>query len=522
MHEFIFKKNTYRDSVNLMLLAAQVSSLPGVSDVALLMGTPGNKQRLLAFGFDPKIVENAQPDDLCIGLEVDRAENLQAPLDMIEAFLAGKQSPSGGAGRARGAAPRTLNSAVKAAPNAKLVSISVPGEYAAAEARKALEQGLHVFLFSANVSVDDERALKKLARARGLLMMGPDCGTALINGTPLGFCNQLPSGRIGLVAASGTGAQEVMCLLAAHGEGISHVIGTGGRDLHEEIGGLMYETALEALRRDKLTEVIILVSKPPSPSVEERVLKLAGQVGKPVIVAFVGRKHWALNQPTLIGSNSTAHAAAAAAAVVNGQPVPHPLDLPQFAANHQASLSLHRDQLAPGQQFVRGLYSGGTLADEAASVLAEHLPAVRSGKGFGTVLPIADWERGEGHMVIDLGEERFTVGRPHPMIDSSIRVERIQREVRDPSVAVLLLDVVLGYNASEDPTLNLAPAIQAARGTAAAEGRALAVVTHICGTEDDFQDLARQRQAVEEAGCLVFESNVEAALAAAWIAGAGG
>src|SRR4030095_10708603 len=124
------------------------------------------------------------------------------------------------------------------AEDADIALISVPGDYAAAEALKALAQGLNVMLFFDNVAIADERAIKLYARARTLLVMGPDCGTAIVNGVPLGFANVVRRGDIGLVAASGTGLQEVTCRIHNLGGGISQAIGTGGRDLKDAGGGM--------------------------------------------------------------------------------------------------------------------------------------------------------------------------------------------------------------------------------------------------------------------------------------------
>jgi FdrA protein len=347
--------------------------------------------------------------------------------------------------------------------------------------------------------------------------MGPDCGTALINGFPLGFCNRVPQGPVGIVAASGTGAQELMSLLAARNVGISHVLGTGGRDLTEEIGGLTFEVAMKALGQDVNTQVIILVSKPPDPAVETRILSLAQDLGKPVVVSFVGQNRGALSGGNLHYSESMAHAASIAVALIKNEPLPDPISVESVITEYRNVLVSARAATLPTQRFIRGLYSGGTLADETAIVLARYLPEVYAGHGFGKVLPIQDWDVSRGNMVLDLGDERFTVGRPHPMIDSGIRAERILSEGRDPSVSVLILDIILGLNADENPSKRLAPAIQEARQAAASDGRSLSVFVHICGTELDPQNLAEQKQGFENAGSLVFHSNIAAALAAVWM-----
>lgn len=518
VREVIVKKNTYRDSVNLMLLADQIGKMPGIDNIAILMGTPANKDRLSATGFQPSALETASPGDLCIGVEAKGAAEMEAALKAIDEFISGKSQAHGTVRFHTKVSPRTLSSALKVLPSAQLAVISLPGEYAGAEARKALEMGLHVFLFSDNVPLEEEKFLKTLARERGLLLMGPDCGTALINGCPLGFCNQVPRGPIGLVTASGTGAQEIMSRIAENGLGVSHILGTGGRDLSREVGGITFEMALQTLGQDETTSVIILVSKPPSPEVEAKIFDLARTVPKPVIVSFVGRQGWKINSANIIVADNLEHAAQIAIAIVMDKTVPPALSLEQFLITHRGLLSGFRKRLSPNQRFVRGLYSGGTLANEAALILSGFLPEVRAGEGFASVLPIDDWDRSVGNVVIDLGDGRFTRGRPHPMIDSRTRVERIRQESEDPSVAVLLMDVILGFNADENPAAHLVPAIIDAREQAVVAGRSLAVIVHICGTANDIQDLDSQIQQFEGAGCLVFRSNVQAALAAAWIA----
>ncbi len=514
----VIKPNIYRDSVNLMLIADQIRRMPGVVDVAILMGTPANKRHLLAARFDPQELAAAGPGDLCIGLETGDTEAAAEARATIEAFLRGEAKPALRPSKlARGRpAPRTLDSALRALSGANLAVISLPGEYAGLEARKSLERGLHVFLFSNNVTLAEEQELKTLARSKGLLLMGPDCGTALICGTPLGFCNIVDRGSVGLVAASGTGAQEVMSLLAEQGVGISHVLGTGGRDVEDVIGGVGCETALRVLQQDASTAVIVLVAKPPAPAVAAKLLHLAQQSPKPVVMAFVGPWEAASNSSVVMAMH-LAHAAQVAAAMAQGAPLPTPATYADFAAAHGEMLGQARGLLAPGQKYVRGLFTGGTLADEAALLLADVLPAVQAGAGFKNVRPIRDWTQSSGHMVIDLGEDRFTQSRPHPMIDPSIRLERLRQEGQDPAVAVILIDVILGLNAHPNPAAVLAPAIEEVRAQAARQGRALLVVAHVCGTSRDPQNLDVQREKLQAAGCHVFNSNAEAAWAAAWL-----
>jgi len=370
---------------------------------------------------------------------------------------------------------RSLRLAMAALSDVNLALISVPGVYAAAEATKALAAGLHVMVFSDNVPVADEVRLKQLARERGLFALGPDCGTAILGGVPLGFANAVPRGRIGIAAASGTGLQAVTCHLAAAGEGVSHAIGLGGRDLSDDVGGLMLEPALAALAADPATSVICVIGKPPGPMTAKKIDGWLAALGKPWIAHFTG------GVSTL---EDTAHAAVALARGERHRPVGFTIpndDVARLVTDAAASLS-------SGRRFVRGVYAGGTLAQEAAALLPG------------------------GHRVVDLGDDAYTVGRPHPMIDGTIRREWIVKDAADPTTAVILLDVVLGYGAHPDPAGELLAAIERARR----EG--VAVVASVCGTDGDPQGLARQTTTLARAGVIVMPSNAQAARLAALIA----
>jgi succinyl-CoA synthetase alpha subunit len=361
-------------------------------------------------------------------------------------------------------------------------------------------------LFSDNVPLATEVALKREALERGRFVMGPDCGTAILHGVPLGFANAVPRGRIGLVAASGTGLQEITCRLAASGEGVSHAIGVGSRDLSDEVGGAMTLTALAALAADVATEVVVIVGKPPGKSVVAPLASALAALGKPTVVSLMGSTAFPVTRGVHVAA-TLEDAALAATAVARGQ-APGSIELALPVAEVEQLVAECGRALAPGQRFVRGVYAGGTLAWEARGLLAARLPNVAPGvDGDGT-----------GHRVVDLGDDHFTVGRPHPMIDGTVRREWIAREARDPSTAALLLDVVLGYGAHPDPAGELLPALHSARRDAAAARRGLVVVTSVIGTERDPQVRSSQVAALRQAGVLVMDSNAQAARLAALIA----
>jgi len=500
--------NSYRDSVELMQIAAEIESLAGIDRAGLVMATPANREVLAAAGLLSEATASAGPNDLVVAVASDDESAATHALERAAERLAGPGT-EGPSETARTEA-RTLAEGV-AEVGANLALISTPGTYAAAEALKALKRGLNVFLFSDNVSVEDEIELKSMARRRGLLLMGPDCGTAILDGVPLGFANAVRPGTIGLVGASGTGLQQVSCLIDRYGAGVSQAIGVGGRDLDERVGGTMMLAALERLSADPGTALIVLISKPPAASVAELVLAAASAVGKPVIINFLGGDPEAIIAAGAIPAATFEAAAAIASAMALGRPIPDD-DAPATAArddgvgsaeDDESSIAVREAQagLDQTQSRIRGLYSGGSLAGEAKLVLRASLGA----KGASL------------HEIVDLGDDEYTVGRPHPMIDPRLRNEHLAAAAADPSTAVILLDVVLGYGANADPAGALASAIHAARADAAREGRRFAVVASVCGTSRDPQDLVAQEARLAEAGVILAPSNAQAAVLAARI-----
>jgi FdrA protein len=498
------QRSVYHDSVTLMRLTHDMEAVAGVRRAAAMMGTPANRARLADAGLLAADGDTAGAADLVIAVVADDAGAAAAARSAAEAALAAR----GIAAAAGPARPRTLAGGLRALPDATLALISVPGAYAGVEARRALEAGLDVMLFSDNVSLATEVELKRLARERGRFVMGPDCGTALLGGVPLGFANAVPRGRIGLVAASGTGLQEVSCRLAAAGEGVSHAIGVGGRDLSDAVGGIMTLAALAALADDAATEVVVVIGKPPGPTVGARLSETLARLGKPGVVSLAGADLAAVGHAGRVHVAATLEDAALAAVALARGEAPRARRFSRPAAEIERLVADQAGTLVPGQRFVRGVYSGGTLAWEAVALLSAQLT---------DVAPNVDGE-GPGHRVVDLGDDRFTLGRPHPMIDGAVRRERIAHEAADPGTAVLLLDVVLGYGAHPDPAAELTPALVAARRTAASTGRGLALVTSVTGTERDPQPRARQVATLEHAGVIVMDSNAQATRLAALIA----
>ena len=483
--------NLYRDSVSLMQLSAALGKLPGVEQASAVMATPANLEFLRQAGLaDGDIAP--RPNDLLVAVRGKSNAHLEAALATALASLT--EEPVQNAGNAAAEAPlRSLQMALARAPAANLALISVPGDYAAAEAMKALNLGLHVMLFSDNVALADEVALKRHAKERRLLVMGPDCGTAIIDGVPLGFANAVRRGAIGVVGASGTGTQQVTSLVHRRGAGISHAIGTGGHDLHKDVGGITMLHGLELLARDADTKAIVLISKPPSPAIARNVIAAARKAGKPVVINFIG----STEDPSggnLHVSRTLDEAASAAVALSRGR---------KTGRAAGTALKLPKLKFKKGQRFIRGLFSGGTFCYEASAILGD----VWSNAPVDPNRTIPDPWKSREHTLVDLGDDVFTRGRPHPMIDLRLRNERIVEEAADPEVAVILLDVVLGYGSHPDPAAEIVPVLMKIRK----KSRSPVIVASVCGTDEDPQGLERQEAALREAGVLLTESNASAA-----------
>jgi FdrA protein len=486
------RTGAYYDSAFLMQLQRSMAALPGVQDAGVVMGTESNKEILAHIDLLPAEARAAKPDDLVVVVRAEDAAAAEAALGQLEELLTRKKSRIEQEYR-----PQSVETAAEMLPEAEWVLISVAGRYAAGVARNALRLGKHVFLFSDNVSVEDEIDLKKTAAEKGLLVMGPDCGTAIIRGTGLGFANKVRLGPIGVVAAAGTGLQQVSSRIHQLGSGMTYGIGTGGRDLSEKIGAVTFRQALELLSRDEDTKVIVMVSKPPAPKVAEEVLRAARQAGKPVVVNFIGRTRGTKQLDNLYFATSLDDAARLAVELANA----HETETKKLSADHNLT------KFAPGQRYLRGLFSGGTLAYEAQYILQDYLPQVLANAPLNKENKLPNSLVSQAHSIVDLGEDEFTVGRLHPMMDNEMRIRRLMEEAADPEVAVIMLDVVLGYGSHPDPACELAPAIEKAKALAQKNGRYLEVVAVVTGTDEDPQNLESQIQQLKAAGVWVETSN---------------
>lgn len=493
--------SSYRDSVFLMKVSSQLSQLPGIGVASVMMATERNKELFQAAGLITAEIQAARPDDLAIALSAQTQEQADNGLEAaVKLISAANQAKSQAAEKA----PERLEQAAAANPELNMALISVAGDYAAYEAAKALSNNMDVMLYSDNVSLADERRLKEMARDAGRIVMGPDCGTAIINGVPLGFANNVAKGCIGIVGASGTGIQEVTCIIDRLGQGISQAIGTGGRDLKQEIGGITFISGLSYLISHEATKVIVLISKPPHDSVRAKLADMIRQANKPVVVHYAGSADYAPEQAAGARIAATlAETAVLAVELAGGTPQPLIDDAAYQQQLQQAVAS------AAGGKYLRGIYGGGTLCYEALYLFGrtEQPEEIYSNIPLQNMNRLVDVKRSWRHTFLDMGDDEFTVGKPHPMIDPAGKHHRIMVEMSNPDVAVVLFDVVIGYGAYPDEAADLALLIQ----SAAAGGKLPCLIASVTGSEADSPGRSDQVKKLQDAGVIVMPSNALAA-----------
>lgn len=500
MQRVVSHPDTYLDSVLLLKATRAMHESPGVDYASAVMATPANLAQLAEEGFSDPALDRSSANDLVLIVRAKDAAGADAAIDAGERALFGREGSGDAPAEERRA--QTVQEAKELLGAANVAVISVPGPYAALETHKAMSAGLDVLLFSDNVPLEEERELKERAEALGRLVMGPGAGTAMLGGCGLGFSNAVRRGPVGVVAAAGTGAQEVMCLLDQWGTGVSQVIGVGGRDLTEAVGGRMARSAVAALDADPSTEIILLVSKPPSATVARSVVDAAQST--PIVAALPGL------QDTLdLGEGAEVTSGLEAGALVTLRHLG--LEAPDLVGDLEQAVRTRAEHLDAERLSIRGLFSGGTLCYEALTLLGAYCGSVYSN------IAVDERYRAEppagAHLLLDLGEEEYTKGRPHPMIDPEARMELLESTADDPTIAVVMLDVVIGYGAHSDPASVFAPTCATLQG----DGGPV-VVAYVLGTASDPQGLDRQRRALAEAGCLVAPTATRASLAAAAVA----
>lgn len=500
------RKNTYFDSVTLMILSRELKEMDGVNEVLTGMATELNKELASNLGLMTPEVEALGQNDFFVAIKAENESFFEAANKKLGELLQKKNSQETGDYR-----PPSLASAVRNMPQVNIAVISLPGQYAAAEVEKALDNNLHVMLFSDNVSLADEVRLKQKAHEKGLLLMGPDCGTSIINGKALCFANVVRRGRIGVIGASGTGIQEVTSLIDKLGGGISHAIGTGGRDLKIEVGGIMMLDAIEALNQDSSTDVMVIISKPPAKEIAAKIFDKLRDINKKIVINFLGSdpaQYSGFNGYFGKTLEDTAHKAV----LLEAGKTPEedftgftaPIEEIERQVNDAAS------RMNEKQKYLRGLYSGGTLGYEALLIMMGEGIDCYSNIALKPEYKLKNSFISQQNTIIDYGEDEFTVGKPHPMIDAASRQQAILKEASDPETAVILFDVVTGYGAHEDIAGEMIAAIKKAKSTLEAENRQVAFVSFICGTEGDKQGLSKSEAALRENGVIVLPSNAQA------------
>lgn len=482
----IIKGNTYQDSIVLMLLSQKLSAMEGVNKASVMMGTPANKDIFKGSGLGTPELEDASANDIVIVIDTDDESKVDEVDQAVETELAGG---SGSDDSQKSSEAHNWKRALELANNPNLALISIPGTYAAMEAENALRNGLHVFMFSDNVPKEDEVRLKELAHEKGLFVMGPDCGTGIIHSVPLAFTNTVAQGDIGVVGASGTGIQEVTTIVDRMGKGVTNAIGTGGRDLSTEVGAITMLDSIKALNQDPKVKVITVISKPPAKEVQEKVESVLRSIDKPVVALFLGAKP-EYQEDAIYHAYTLEEAAVASVQLSNGETV-------DFKPSTIEGLSVDFDA---NQKGIKAYYSGGTLASEAAMMIRHSL-------GEEEVKDEGFTYKSTSHEVIDLGDDMYTQGKPHPMIDPEKRIEKLETSADSEDTAVIMLDNVIGYGSHADMASELAPTIKRITDKAKSEERSLVVLATVVGTDKDAQGYDKQRQILEEAGAILCDTN---------------
>ena len=485
----VVKKGSYQDSVVLMLLTNEISTIEGVNKVSIMMATPANKDIFKQSGLDTEELMAATANDMVVVADVDDESMLDVIMENVEAFLK-KQSTSNNASKGAESV-KSWDKALDKLPDANLAVISIPGAYAALEADRALDQGLNVFMFSDNVTIEDEKALKEKAHAKGLSVMGPDCGTGIIQGVPIAFTNSVSKGSIGIIGASGTGIQELTTIIDRLGEGVNNAIGTGGRDLSTTVGGITMMDMIDAMEKDETVKVLIVISKPPAQAVREKISARLSGFSKPVITLFLGEKP-EYHEENFYHTYTLDEAARLAVSLVRGKEVP------------EATVDVDESEFykAEDNKTIKAYYSGGTLANEAAMLIKDALNVTDPPEDIeGYMLQL------DGNIVVDLGDDAYTQGKPHPMIDPAKRIECMQEAVDDESTGVILLDIMLGYGSHPDMAGALLPTIKELQAKADAANRKVFFVATVCGTRRDYQGYDEAVNKLKDAGVIVCENN---------------
>ncbi|MBQ6756019.1 MAG: FdrA family protein [Oscillospiraceae bacterium] len=500
---FVIQKDRYIDSLETLSETAMLNDQPGIGTGYVGMATEVFKEVTKEIGLSAPEILAAADSDYVIVAEAESEEAFNNAVEKLRTESAPVDDEE------KPVSFRTSVQAKEHEPRANLCQISVPGEYALEEAKKALNAGMHICVFSNNVPLSDEREMKELAREKGLLCMGPDCGVANINGAALVLSSINNRGPFGIVGASGTGIQHVAAILPEAGSGVSQTIGTGGNDLKEAVGGITMLMGIDALEADPETKYIILISRKPADSVLKKLLARISGMKKPRVVFFMGCDREAIEATGSVWAENLDDCALRALELIHSDYSLGSIDELKETAKEAVK------GMAPEQKYLRGAYTGGTYLDEAMRTMWD------AAGGIWSNAPLSKEWKIEGdsreHTCIDYGEEEYTLGRPHPAIDASIRKPAILKEASDPTVAVIVLDVILTPPGHPDPCGYMVPDIIKAQKMAAERGGKIVFIASVLGTTADWQDIRKQEQELRDAGVIVCRTNYRAALLASEI-----
>ena len=490
----IIKKGQYFDSVTLMIVAKNLRELPDVSDSSVVMATSENKAILKVADLLISDFKDTKDSDLLVVISAEDESVCDSAILKADELLQDIKKRSNDSTDFK---PKSLEAAKEIMNDANLALISVSGKFAYSESKKAIDNNMNVMLFSDNVTISEEVSLKKAADKKNLLVMGPDCGTAIINRIPLAFANYVNLGEIGVVAASGTGLQEVTTLISNYGFGITQALGTGGRDIKEEVGGISFLRSLSMLAEDESTKVILMVAKPPHPSVLSKIGKFIEGIKKPTVAVFLGADQEDIDKYGIKYAETLEDGAKIACELTGGT-----VTISEAYKNIKVNYN---------KKCMRALYSGGTFCYETQLLLKKQgVSDLFSNAPCKGVLKLQNSNISQGHTILDLGEDEFTQGRPHPMIDFSLRNQRILEEVKNPDVSFLIIDLVIGYGANMNPMDEFIPTIRKAR----VSNPEIPIISFVTGTDNDPQEKVTLIKTMKELGVHVVNSNKQAAILA--------
>ncbi|MBP7654797.1 acyl-CoA synthetase FdrA [Candidatus Dependentiae bacterium] len=495
-------KNRYFDSVMLMSIANSASKCEGIKNLAAMMATDNNKEVLRNTKMIDKTGEKAEPNDLLVCINAEAESFCEPALKKFKELLDNKSSAENKSDKIE---LTSIADGIKEYADSNLVLFSIPGPFVKREAKTALSAGKNVMIFSDNVTIDEELELKQIAKQNGLIVMGPDCGTSIINGKGIAFANSMPIGKIGIIGASGTGIQQVSCILANKGYGVKHAIGLGGRDLSKQIGGISMLTAIDAMEKDIDIEIVILISKPPFPEVEKKIFDRLKNYKKKIVVNFLKGDETECKKRRIPFASTLENAANLAISILENKPF-EPKEFDAEKKEIDQLLKSIRNKTG-SSKYVRGLYSGGTLCDEALFIMAQYGLEVFSNIPLTPELKLKNAYESYKNTLVDLGDDEFTKGRPHPMIDYTLRCQRIVEESSKKDTGIILFDIVTGYGSHINPVEPLSEAIT----KSLKNNKNLVFIASICGTSYDIQNINEIKKQLEKLGVIFMPTNAQAA-----------